>query len=129
MITIDNAIETIQREYNRLLERNKFLHEENAHLRSEHYKDDELAAMKEATMKLNWRISHYGLTENEWKEMTDWRDEHLKEEHSCELEADKKGLYKMSQKPSCHIEIREFAECTCYSIVCSKCKKSHDVYN
>lgn len=117
-----------KKEYNRLIECNRFLQDENDHLRSENYKDDELTAMKETIMKLNYRIRHYGLDEKDWKEMTDWWDKHLKVDHSRELEADKKGMYKMSQKPNYLIEIRDFPECICYSMICEKCKKNHNVY-
>lgn len=128
MLGIDKEIESIQNHYNRLVERNRFLQNENDHLRSEQYKDDELAAMKETAMKLNYRIRHYGLDEKDWKEMSKWWDEHLNTDHLIELEADKKGNHKMGKTPNYLIEIREFAECTCYSIVCEKCKKNHNIY-
>lgn len=128
MTKIDEAIETIQKECERLAECNKSLKDENDRLKSEHYKDSELSAMKKSEKKLSYRLRHYGLDEKDWAELDAWWKEHLKEDHRCELETDKKYVTKASLVPSHHIEIHEFAECICYSVVCEKCKKSHSVY-
>lgn len=128
MNDFDKSIENIKTQYAKILSKNEVLEKENEHLKSEHYKDDALAAMNESLNMWAKRSRHYGLDDNTYNELMDKWKKHLKTNHKKELNWDKMCLQKQPCTPSYHIRIDEFAECTCYSVVCNKCKKSETVY-
>lgn len=125
---IENVLEPIKNEFIDLISENSRLREENKELQSEHYKDEEIKRLDELLSESRTRSRHYGLAEKDYNKLMTWWDNHLNSTHAREVNEDKKGMYKMSRKPSYHIEINEFAECTCYFIKCNGCGKSENVY-
>lgn len=117
-------IEELDGNFDRLYSENNRLREENKVLKDENYKDNELAKLNEENEKLARRINHYGMYDDDWDNLMAAWDKHVKEHVTS------KDTGKMRKAPlaSYKIEVEEFPECTCYSIVCNKCGKKKTIY-
>jgi len=126
---INKNLEELKNKFYLLEDENQKLKQQVLDMKDELYKDKEIAALQKENEKLSKRCRRFGMFESDYiKMMSAWED-HLQQEHKSELEADKKGLTKMSKRPSHRFEFYSFAECDCYSIVCGSCKKSvKDIY-
>ena len=91
---IDNHLNRLKREFTSILNANKMLKEENAQLRGEHYKDEELSKLKceLVTVKAN---NEFLLTDEEAKRRYEFM-EHLK---TCERYK-KLGTYSYEVTPT-----------------------------
>ena len=127
----DNGINEAITEYNRVIEENKKLREENSYLKNKNYKDEELKSLNEKLITAQLESLHYGMKEPDYKEMTQWWNDHLNKKHKKELE-DYQKIKTLTKKssiilPNNHYEIHESCVGVCYSIKCS-CGEYHDIF-
>jgi len=74
---IDAAVNEITHKYSILQERISSLSKENERLKSEHYKDDEIAKLKSDNDRLRSDlIREFGVTEGQEKKISAWMDNH-----------------------------------------------------
>lgn len=92
-------IENIKKRFNRLIEQNKELIKENENLKDEHYKDAEIAAMKQQLEQVQADSRRgFPISEAEQKAILEWQSRHKTEHHSMEP-ITKKIITKMKQSP------------------------------
>lgn len=105
-------LNAIAEEFQHITEANEQLRAENNRLRSERYKDEELARAKKDIDELRERCRHYGIPPYCWTNLMKWWEEH---------EQKHRGIHGYS------IEIQELAVATSYTVKCH-CGEEHTEY-
>ena len=91
----NTEIENVKKRFNRLIEQNKELIKENENLKDEHYKDAEIAAMKQQLEQVHADSRRgFPISEAEQKAILEWQSRHNDKYHSAE-----KIRTKLKQKP------------------------------
>lgn len=113
MNRIDNLCNEIQKEFLGQEYVIKCLRTENAHLKDEHYKDEELARMKtERDLAIKEADLGFPMTEEEVKVVNSWMGEHSKKKHGNKICGAIGGRYTYKFIPT-SIGIIGEVECTC----------------
>lgn len=83
----DEAVRSIKAHIQSIEKRNKYLESENKRLLSEHYKDKEMAAMKESLDAARKDLNRgFPISEEEWKAIKEWQRKHEEAVHGADYE-------------------------------------------
>lgn len=84
IVALEESFRSIKGHIETVEMRNKYLEEENARLRDEHFKDEELQAMKEQYEQLKEELRRgFGISESEWAAIKEWQRKHEEEKHGA----------------------------------------------
>ena len=90
IVALEESFRSIKGHIETVEMRNKYLEEENARLRDEHFKDEELQAMKKQYEQLKEELRRgFGISESEWAAIQEWKRKHEEEKHGANYAAGK----------------------------------------
>lgn len=128
MDLFERELNSIKTWYAMKLEEIDRLRKENEKLKQSHYKDEELQRLQTLNEELTARCSRFGLSEESYKKLMDWWENHLQTKHKRALKRyEQKMPYKYVPVPGYKLEITDFIIDSKYTILCEKCKKSFSV--
>lgn len=81
-VACDQFIKNIQYHYDLCKRQNDRLREENAKLKDEHYKDEEIQMWKQKYEEAKQELYYgFGISEKEWEKIKEWKRKHEEEAH------------------------------------------------